>query len=369
MVPTARIARGWLCAAAALLVLALAGGNPLAETENEDWAPDPPMPDEWDWIQLNSGEWLKGEIKVVYDETMEFESDELDNLSLDLDDIRQIRSGRPMQVRFTDDAVLFGKLLVQGDSVRVLDGESKAYTRDEVMTIIAGRPKEWNYWSGKISLGFSLRRGNSDVFEVNSKVNIKRQTVENRISFDYIANYNVTNSEEVANNQRVTVGWDKFINRRLYVSPVFFEYFRDPFQNIADRYTIGAGVGYELIDSKKVTWTAAAGPAYMNTSFVSVEPGASDSVDTPTLVAGTFYDHELTGWMDFNFEYRFQWVNEESGTYNHHMVVGFETEVTSLLDFDITFVWDRIQDPQPAEDGTIPQQDDVRTIVGLGIEF
>ena len=32
-------------------------------------------------------------------------------------------------------------------------------------------------------------------------------------------------------NQRVTLGWDKFINRQLYVSPVFFEYFRDPRTN------------------------------------------------------------------------------------------------------------------------------------------
>lgn len=352
-------------AATLLLALSLAGVPALAE----DWAPAPPMPDEWDWVQLKSGEWLKGEIKVLYDETLEFESDELDMLSLDLDDITQIRTGRPMQVRFTDDAVLTGKLLVDGDSVRILGEDHRAYTRNDVMTLIAGQPKEINYWSGKVSFGFNIRRGNSDVLETNALVSVKRRTVKNRISFEYIGNYNQTESIEVANNHRATVGWDMFIDPRFFITPVFAEYFRDPFQNIDDRYTIGAGVGYEIIDTKKINWSVSGGPAYQHTRNSSVEAGTSETQSTPALVAGTVYDHELTGWMDFIFEYRLQWVNEESGTYNHHLVTGFETEVTSLLDFDVTLVWDRIENPRPDEDGIVPLQDDVRLIIALGIEF
>lgn len=366
--------------AAVLLTLLLSGVPSLADDPQEvepttaapvkaNWAPAPPMPDEWDWVQLKSGEWLKGEIKVVYDDTMEFDSDELDMLSLDLDDITQVRSGRPMQVRFTDDAVLVGKLLIDGDSVRVLGESEKVYARDEVMSIIAGQPKESNYWSGKVSIGFNIRRGNSDVIESNIQAGFKRRTVKNRISFDYIANYNLTEDVEVSNNHRVTLDWDKFINPRLFVRPVFAEYFSDPFQNIAARYTVGVGLGYELVDTKKISWTVSGGPAYQYTQFASVEAGTPQTQDTPALVAGTVYDHELTGWVDFLFEYRMQWVNEESGTYNHHLVTGFETEVTSLLDFDITFVWDRIESPRADEDGVVPLQDDVRLIVALGIEF
>jgi hypothetical protein len=51
------------------------------------------------------------------------------------------------------------------------------------------------------------------------------------------------------------------------------------------------------------------------------------------------------------------------------MVAAFETELTRWLDFDVSFVWDRIQDPQPNSDGTKPEQDDFYLIVGLGIEF
>ena len=45
-----------------------------------EWEPPPPMPDKFDWVQLKSGEWLKGEIKVMYEGSIEFESEELDLL-------------------------------------------------------------------------------------------------------------------------------------------------------------------------------------------------------------------------------------------------------------------------------------------------
>lgn len=50
----------------------------------------PPEDKKFDWIQLNSGEWLKGKIKVMYNYTLEFDSDELDLLELDMDDVKQI---------------------------------------------------------------------------------------------------------------------------------------------------------------------------------------------------------------------------------------------------------------------------------------
>jgi putative salt-induced outer membrane protein YdiY len=355
----------------ALLVAVTMTAGSIAAEEKEDWTPEPPMPDEWDWVQMTSGEWLKGEIKVLYRDSLEFDSDEFDLLSLDWDDVQQVRSGRPMQVRFTDGTTAVGKILYDGKTVRVLgeDWKDLEFAHDQVLTIIAGEPKEVNYWSGKVSLGFNVRRGNSKVSEYNAKLNFKRRTVKTRLTLDYIGNYNNTEDEEVANNHRASAGWDIFITDRMYVQAVFGEYFRDPFQNVADRYTVGAGIGYTLVDTTKITWEIVGGPAYQYTEFASVEPDADDFNATPALVAATIYDHELTGWMDFLFEYRFQFVNEESGQYNHHMVTGFETEITSLLDFDVTFVWDRIEKPRPDEDGLVPFQDDVRLIVGLGLDW
>ena len=65
------------------------------------WKPPVPGSDKFDWVQLKSGEWLKGEIQVMRKESLEFESDELDTLNLDWDDVLEVRSPRNMTVTFT----------------------------------------------------------------------------------------------------------------------------------------------------------------------------------------------------------------------------------------------------------------------------
>ena len=50
-----------------------------------------PPPDEYDWVQLNSGEWLKGELQSLYDDELVFDSDNLGVLRLDWEDVVRFR--------------------------------------------------------------------------------------------------------------------------------------------------------------------------------------------------------------------------------------------------------------------------------------
>ncbi|HOK71968.1 MAG TPA: hypothetical protein PLM83_10980, partial [Bacillota bacterium] len=46
------------------------------------WQPPPPPPDDFDWIQLKSGEWLKGRIKALQEDKLEFDSEELERQTM-----------------------------------------------------------------------------------------------------------------------------------------------------------------------------------------------------------------------------------------------------------------------------------------------
>jgi len=340
-----------------------------AEDGQQSWQPPPPMPDDFDWVQMKSGEWLKGEIIALYDDVLEFDSDEFDLQSLDFEDIQQIRSAQTVQVAFLDDTIATGKLLVDGDEVRVMGEEDLRFERAQVLSITAGAPKESNYWSGKLSAGFNYRTGNTEQTEFNAMVGLMRRTPNNRIKIDYLGNFSESDDTTIADNQRVNAGWNRFVSNRFYLTPVYGEYYRDPFQNISSRWTLGVGAGYQIVDTSKVSWDVDAGIAYQQTTFDDVPEDAVDSADTPAVVIATSYDNELTGWMDYFFNYQFLIVNEESGTYTHHLVTGFEFELFGDFDLDISWVWDRIQDPRQNSDGTFPEQDDCRTIVSLGYSF
>ena len=354
---------------ATLTVLALMAGSARAEEATGDWEPAPPMPDEFDWVQLVSNEWLKGEIIAMYKESLEFDSDELDDLTLDFGDIKQIRSAGIMQVGLVGGGVAIGKLLMDGDEVRVMGEKDEVFERAQVLSITSGEPRERNYWTAKFSAGVNLRGGNSDQVESNARVGVKRRTVKNRIELDYLGNYSTTNDVTAADNQRVSFAWDRFVTDRFFLSPVLAEYYRDPFQNIASRGTIGAGAGYQVVDTSKIDWQATVGFAYQGTRFDDVVEGEPGSASTPALVVGTAYDHELSGSVDFNVEYRFFIVDEESGQYTHHFVTGFEFDLIGSLDFDITLVWDRIEKPRSSSDGAIPLKDDYRLNFALSFDF
>ncbi len=350
-------------------VLSVLTAPVFAADEKEAWQPPPPTPDKWDWVQMTNGEWLKGEIIAMYDDVLEFDSDEFDLQKLDLEDIQIIRSGQPVQVAFIDDYIITGLMLVEGQTVTVFGEEEYQSTRGQVLSLTAGVPKERNFWRGKIGAGLNVRTGNTEQTEFNANASFMRRTPINRVSFDYLGNFSENQSVTLADNQRANAGWNRFLSRKFYISPVYGEFFRDPFQNIARRWTIGTGAGYQIIDSSKIGWSVDAGIAYQRTNFDDVTEGESTAADTPAFLGGTKYNNEITKWMDYFFEYSFQIVNQESGTYIHHLQTGFEFDIFSDFDFDVSVVWDRTQDPREDSDGTVPKQNDLRTIFGVSYTF
>ena len=117
---------------------------------NQAWVPPPPPPDDFDWIQLTSGEWLKGELKVLYEKKLEFDSDEWDLLEFDWEDVKQVRGHRIFSVRFEGPVTVEGLLQVTEDKVFVTVGEERQeFERNQLVAIAPGEPKEINNWSAK----------------------------------------------------------------------------------------------------------------------------------------------------------------------------------------------------------------------------
>jgi len=353
---------------------AMAQDSQTAATDTDEdkvaWTPPPPPPDEFDWIQLNSGEWLKGEFKVLYDDSVEFDSEELDLLRIDWSDIKQVRGADTFAVNIEGRDDVVGRLEVNGDRVMIVAaGESQEFNRADVISIAQGVPKERNYWSGKFTLGLNISQGNSDRQDLNLALNAKRRTADSRFLTDYLGFYSKSDQIKTDDNHRLRSTYDIFRTRRFFWRPLLGEVFRDPFQNISYQLTVGAGAGYQLIDTSKTEWSIAAGPAFKYTKFETVEAGENDSESTPALWAGTNYDRELNSKMDLILGYNTIIGNQDSGGYTHHAIATLETELLSWLDFDTSFIWDHVQNPTRDSDGTVPDKNDYRFVIGLGVDF
>ena len=371
-----------LCAVVCLLMVT--PSHVLAEGGKPVWGPEGSRPQGFDWIQLTNGEWLKGDLKVLYNDSLEFDSDELDLLSFDWEDVQQVICYAPQSIRLEvpqdagqyvremskETQTVVGYLRINGDKVFMETAEGIVeFDRSSLVSIAPGESSELDYWAIKLTLSVDLSGGNTEKSDYSANLNLKRRTSLTRFYFDYRGIYSETQGIETSNSQRANTYFDVFSTRRFYWRPAFAEYYRDPFANIAHRGTIGTGLGYTIIDTARTEWIVTPGIAYIYTEYDSVEEGEDKSVSTPALVVSTEFDTELTKKTDFNVLYQFNVVNEESGTYTHHAKASLEIELTGTLDLDLSLIWDRIQDPATNEDGTVPEQDDFYFFCGLTFEL
>ena len=337
----------------------------------------PPPDDKFDWIQLTSGEWLKGEFKFLYDFQVEFDSDKLDLLTFDLEDVKQIRTHKPHSIsiedlQLSDDPVVVEGIvtLVDNKVIMTVGDETREFDRNQIISIAqASKEKERDLWSANISVGANIRGGNTDTIDANLRANVKRLTATSRLVFDYIGNYSEADQTETSNNNRLSGYRDSFLSKKFFWRQLVGEYYRDRFKNIDHQLSLATGIGYHFIYTPKTKWEISSGLGGRYTKFVSVEPGQSIDNTSPAFGAGTLYDTELTKWMDFLVDYSFQIVNEDAGRYTHHFITTLSTDLIKDIDFDFSFVWDRIRNPQPDSDGNIPKKNDYQLIFGLSYDI
>ncbi len=337
----------------------------------EDWQPLPPTgKDGFDWIQLKSGEWLKGRIKSLQEEKLEFDSEELDLQTFDWKDIRTVRSPRLNSVRIEKRKPVDGSVFVTTNEVQVITPTAtNIYPRADLIAITPTGNRELDKWTGKVSAGVSFRSGNTRETDVNAHAMLQRRTPTTRLSLDYLGNFGEVNSVQTEQNHRFIGQFDYFLSRRLYTRLPDVEYFRDPLQNIEHRLTLGGGVGYDFIKTPRTEWNVTLGPAWQRNWFHSVQPGEDSSAQSLALVLSTRFDIELTQRLDFIVEYRGQLTRKETGNNTHHAVTTLEFEIHKRLKLDLSFVWDRITSPKAESDGATPTPDDFRLITSLGIDF
>jgi len=356
-----------------ILLLALPA---LRAEDTAEWKPPAPKPDEkYDWIELTSGEWLKGDFRYMYDESVEFDSDKLGVLTIDWDDIKQIRFANYMGVRLDDRTVQYGKMeMKEKELLYRVPGQTeqekpKKVARKEIVSIAPMAHDEWDRWELQANIGVDFQRGNTDETRYTSTIDATRRTASTRLKLSYIGNYTLTDSVETANNHRVSGNFDYFVDERLYIRAFDGEYYRDPFQNIDMQITLGAGLGYKLFDRKKFDWEIQAGPAYQFTRFETVVPGDSETAQSPAALFTSDMDWEITSDLDFTINYQAILTNKASGLLTQHLVTKLEYELSSVFDVFTMLQFDRVEQPQQRSDGTIPEKNDVTLSFGLGVDI
>ena len=334
------------------------------------WEDLSPTPIHYDWVQTDSGEWFKGTIKGMYDDKLEFDSDEVGLYTFDFDDIKRIKSYHIINVNVGNLASIAGILRLNGEKVTIIQGEEKyEFKKSEIVSFAPDGKLEKNFWSGKITLNLDIRSGNSNQADYTAQANLKRRTAISSLTFDYLGRISSKDKEEIANDHRLNQKYDRYITRKFFWTPLFSEYYTDKYKNITYQITAGGGIGYKVLDTKETLWSFSGGPAIIYTKNTTVEDGENPTSYSPAVELSTKFEQELSKITDLTYNYKLTVSNNDAGAYKHHMILKFENELLSWLDIDITGIWDYVAEPKENGSGVVPKKSDYQLLFGLGIEF
>ncbi|MDH4036266.1 MAG: DUF481 domain-containing protein [Candidatus Krumholzibacteria bacterium] len=259
-----------------------------------DWHPPEPVAGGKDWVQLGSGEWVGGNIDLFRDLRLYLDSDDLDDLVIDWEDVAAFRSPRVLTLAFTGNRVATGTVSMRDGVIRVTTAAGEMeFRRQELLSIIEGEPREINFWSAKASAGFTGRSGNTNQSDMNALVKIRREATLSQLNLGYTGNFGEISRSQTTNNHRGTTDFNIFLSRKFYITLLGLEAYADKFQNIALRTTVGAGVGYYFYRTGDLEWSVGLGGSYRKTRFESVEPGAAGSQETGSVVPDTRFDADI----------------------------------------------------------------------------
>lgn len=322
-----------------------------------------------DWLWLKSGEFLIGSIEDLYDEKLAFDSDDLGDLKIKWKDISRINSRQLFTILTVNGRVITGTIALENGVMTISNNRQHKVNQKDLMTLIAGSETGTNIWKGKVTFGANLSSGNTNKLEYSTNVKLSRDTTTSRIKASYIAIKAEADDVKTDENHRLTTTYDVYTDKDLFFRPLDLTLYRDPLQNVNSRVNLGMGIGYHFIDDGDQKLEMNLGPSYLYSKYEYTEAQLNNSDSSLAIALTVDYEREIHDKIDFEISYKITAAEKELGGYLQSTTMNFDIELTDVLDFDITFFWDRASNPLPDVDGVPLQKNDFRLAFGLGVSF
>ena len=334
------------------------------------WYPPDDRPAKSEWVELTSGEWLKGDIQGIRSDKMDFDSSQFDDLTLDMEDVVQTYSSAVNTFVFTERRVVIGigHITPKEVIIQTAAGELR-YPREQLLSLVVGDHNEWKLWSGSITAGLSTTSGNTEQTTTNLQASLHRKGAFLGLRFNYIGNLGSSDNVTNVNNQQLNFQSELFIYDRFYLIPASFEYYSDQFQNIDLRIRPGAGIGYQLFDEKKFSWTFNGTALYELQESISSTQNESTEFESFALGLKTNLEYDITSDITLTASYGLTLAIPSTSNVDQQVIAKLDVDITKYLSLTATVNWQRIGDPVPLADGTVPQSNDTIITMGASVNF
>jgi len=320
-----------------------------------------------DKVTLKSGSFLTGTADVIRDGVLKFDSEDLGEVEIKIENIAALESDKKHVVEYKDGTR-------EELAVTVVDGALVVDAQPVNMDDVKGTDPEEEKWHGSINVAWNSSRGNTYNNSASVIANVNRRWEEDRVNVDLGYYYTETGTskhdrDKTSDRFEVEGQHDHFWATKVYT----YEngrYEQDDIAGLDYRIRLGGGLGYQWLDKAlfestgKWSFSQEAGLAWIRTGYKVKSDDAEDSYATFR------YAHHLKFYPKWNEDVEFfhncEWMPDvaDSEVYLAKADIGFTTKV--LLDFDLLckVEWDYNSVPSEGR-----KSSDTRYIVGLGYKW
>lgn len=247
---------------------------------------------ETDRIVLRNGSVVLGTITDVDGGTVSVETDFAGTLTIDQEQIANLRSAQPFTLQLADGtAIESTPLTVENARLVGLQAE-QSYTLADLTRV---NPEPWELgkgynWTGLASGGMSIEQGNTDTREIDYRAESTWTSLRDRMTVRLVGEYDEVNGDKNAQNWILTNKYDRFVDDVDWYWGVNAIFEQDEFADTELRSTVGPYLGKAFFTGPLLRLEAEAGAAYVWEDFIVAEdqsyPAATWSLDMSSRVLG-----------------------------------------------------------------------------------
>lgn len=242
-------------------------------------------------VVLENGDRMTGEIVDLSDNILTFKSPLFGKVELPWRKVVELKADEGVTVQLKDGSTVKGKVSLSPQEGLVIDqgdlGRSKALKKTDVALFNPPVPDHSVKYGARANLGGVFNRGNSEDDALNFDAELIARTPNSRYTVAAEVNEAESSGVTTTSNRYLLTQYDAFLSEKDYLF-VSAKGEQDKLADLNLRSTLGAGYGYQFIETDRVKLSMEYGLAYINEDYV-VAPDES----YPSLSLGLDYERKF----------------------------------------------------------------------------
>lgn len=221
-----------------------------------------------DEVQFKNGDKLTGTIVSTAGDQLTINTSVAGTVIVNMKDVKTFSTDEPIVLKFKDGTIINDKVTAGESGSVTTAGNSTVKSQDVALGDLTAVNPPASKWTGDLTAGGLISRGNSDAEQLNIGFDATRRTDADRIIthgqylFGRTKDLTTGITSTTTDNWQANGEYDLFINKKLYGYGLAGVQ-KDRIADLDIRVTPGAGLGYQWIERPTLNFNTEAGIGWL----------------------------------------------------------------------------------------------------------